>query len=121
MSIYHGDFRKDASKVLAAMLESRLKKKTSEKNPQVENHFDETDKVTLRNKIEEETHNESSGHQNKIFLINKPEVSTHAQDRRSYVEKPNNKLTLIRGALQNTTLPEVNDPVCDKCKRNFFR
>lgn len=82
-----------------------------------------SEKVNLRNKK-----NHSNGHNNQSsdlhnsssrFSLNKPELSTHARDRRSYIEKNNNDLheedevdvTKIADGLANG-----QHPVCDKCK-----
>lgn len=118
MSIYHGDFRTDASKVLAAMLESRLRKKYTDETLPTGSKFDDTDNVMIRNKINDENHVESRERHSKIFLTNQPEVSTHACDRRSYIgqiTKANNQLTL------SDKNPEINDPICEKCKLKINR
>jgi hypothetical protein len=204
------DFRKNASSVIAAMLESRLGKQQQPKQPPqkpfvakkfdpeflpppppkftpmngVINEFtscdqdlplppppsplkipasiltpplssDENDlpqkpidnvnvvaeKVNYRNKRNQPNghNNQSSDAQNapSRFSINKPELSTHARDRRSYIEKNNNE-TAMNGATATTVVVVAEDdeadiskiadglangqhPVCDKCKCKITR
>lgn len=87
-----------------------------------------TEKVNFRNKK-----NHSNGHNNQSsdlhnsssrFSLNKPELSIHARDRRSYIEKNNNEVneedevdvTKIADGLANG-----QNPVCDKCKCKITR
>lgn len=90
-----------------------------------------TEKVNYRNKK-----NHTNGHNHPSsdlhnaasrFSINKPELSTHARDRRSYIEKNNNEIPAIAAAgptvQDKLDLTKIADslangqhPVCDKCK-----
>lgn len=82
-----------------------------------------TEKVNFRNKKNHSNgqNNQSSDLHNSSsrFSLNKPELSTHARDRRSYIEKNNNEVneedevdvTKIADSLANG-----QHPVCDKCK-----
>lgn len=99
------------------------------------------DKVNYRNKknlsnvlninqsSELNTNNNGNGHS--TFSLNKPELSTHARDRRSYIEKNNNEVP-INGSAQNNSneatatkiangLANGEHPVCDKCKCKITR
>jgi hypothetical protein len=90
------------------------------------------EKVNYRNK---KNHNhQSSDSYNappSTFSINKPELSTHARDRRSYIEKNNNN----EGSMVNKSgfedeldvtkiadeLANGQNPVCEKCKCKITR
>lgn len=90
------------------------------------------EKVNYRNKK-----HHSGGHNNQSsdihnapsrFSLNKPELSTHARDRRSYIEKNNNETALneaLEGALDVTKIADGlangQHPVCDKCKCKITR
>lgn len=90
------------------------------------------EKVNYRNKK-----HHSNGHNNQssdlfnapsTFSINKPELSTHARDRRSYIEKNNNE-TAVSGSVEDELevakiadgLANGQHPVCDKCKCKITR
>ena len=93
-----------------------------------------TEKVNYRNKK-----HQSNGHSNQssdlhnapsTFSINKPELSIHARDRRSYIEKNNNETpTPIEGLVEDDVevtkiangLANGENPVCDKCKCKITR
>lgn len=89
-----------------------------------------TEKVNFRNKKNLSNgngrSNQSSDLQNSSsrFSLNKPELSTHARDRRSYIEKNNNEVneedevdvTKLADGLANG-----QHPVCDKCKCKITR
>lgn len=90
-----------------------------------------TEKVNYRNK-----RNQSNGHNNQSsdlhnassrFSINKPELSSHARDRRSYIEKNNNEVQQQK-AEDEFDVTKIADsfangqnPVCDKCKCKITR
>lgn len=209
------DFRKNASGVLAAMLEARMKKK--QQNPQQPSKFDDpeflppppplpstkppnninvnndqdlplppppspckipssiltpplssdendlpqkkchnsnnnnsinnvTERVNFRHKKHHHSNNQSpdsspSSSTSSFHGISKPELSTHARDRRSYIEKNNNTNTnntngnhysgneiSLNNSVDKDTLDTIaNDiangqhPVCDKCKCKITR
>lgn len=91
------------------------------------------EKVNYRNKK-----HHSNGHNNQSsdmhnapssFSINKPELSSHARDRRSYIEKNNNDVA-VNGAVEEDdvdvskiadSLANGEHPVCDKCKCKITR
>lgn len=87
-----------------------------------------TEKVNYRNKK-----NHANGHSHPSsdlhnaasrFSINKPELSTHARDRRSYIEKNNNEIPAAAPTVEDEfdvtkiadSLANGQHPVCDKCK-----
>lgn len=86
------------------------------------------EKVNFRNKKNHSNgqNNQSSDLHNSSsrFSLNKPELSIHARDRRSYIEKNNNEVndedevdvTKIADGLANG-----QHPVCDKCKCKITR
>lgn len=91
------------------------------------------EKVNYRNKK-----HHSNGHNNQssdsynapsTFSINKPELSTHARDRRSYIEKNNNEATPTTVVEEEEVdvakiangLANGEHPVCDKCKCKITR
>lgn len=90
------------------------------------------EKVNYRNKK-----NHSNGHNNQSsdshnassrFSLNKPELSTHARDRRSYIEKNNNEMFANGGLEEALDVTKIADgiangqhPVCDKCKCKITR
>lgn len=90
------------------------------------------EKVNYRNKK-----HHSNGHNNQSsdsknapsrFSINKPELSTHARDRRSYIEKNNNEIEMkgrvedeLHAAKIANGLANGELPVCDKCKCKITR
>lgn len=92
-----------------------------------------TEKVNYRNKKQQlNSHsNQSSDLHNapSTFNINKPELSTHARDRRSYIEKNNEIPTPVNGAVEDDVevtkiangLANGENPVCDKCKCKITR
>lgn len=111
--------------------ENDLPQKSIEKyNNNVNNN---TEKVNYRNKK-----HHSNGHNNQSsdlhnassrFSLNKPELSTHARDRRSYIEKNNNEIA-SNGAVveEEFDVTKIADglangqhPVCDKCKCKITR
>lgn len=111
--------------------ENDLPQKTVDKfNNSVNN--DIIEKVNYRNKKNQSNgHNQSSDMHNASsrFSINKPELSTHARDRRSYIEKNNNEMP-IHGAAEEEAvdvtkiangLANGENPVCEKCKCKITR
>lgn len=97
-------------------------------NSHVGNHQDE--KVTYRHKKHHQPNNQSS-HDNNNRSSHKPELSTHARDRRSYIERNNNSNEIsLNGAtdIDKETLDTIakdiangQHPVCDKCKCKITR
>lgn len=97
------------------------------------------EKVNYRNKKNLTNINQSSeihgnGNGHSTFSLNKPELSTHARDRRSYIEKNNNEVSCVNGSggEQNNSneatatkiangLANGEHPVCDKCKCKITR
>lgn len=100
----------------------------------VQNNINSIEKVNYRNKKQQ-----SNGHSNhssdmhnapSTFSINKPELSTHARDRRSYIERNNNEIPApVNGADEDDVevtkiangLANGEHPVCDKCKCKITR
>ena len=119
MSIYHGDFRKEASIILKDMLQERLKKKNENCNEQLpklhENSITEVENVTLRQKTNDNHRQDEDKNQFETVLMNKPE---HSRDRRSFTNNsknisPNESKFKNLSKISDT---ESKDPVCDKCK-----
>lgn len=91
------------------------------------------EKVNYRNKKHHSNgqNNQSSDLYNapSSFSINKPELSTHARDRRSYIEKNNNEAAVVNRAVEEELdvakiadgLANGQHPVCDKCKCKITR
>lgn len=96
------------------------------------------EKVNYRNKKNLTNINQSSeihgnGNGHSTFSLNKPELSTHARDRRSYIEKNNNDMpSVVNGGGQINSneatatkiangLANGEHPVCDKCKCKITR
>lgn len=92
------------------------------------------EKVNLRNKKYHHSANnghnhQSSGGYNETAVNgngNKFELSSHARDRRSYIEKLDNQLSNIEGDELDVTkiatgLANGQNPVCDKCKCKITR
>lgn len=85
------------------------------------------EKVIYRHKKHHQPNNQSSHDNNRCS--NKPELSTHARDRRSYIERNNNEIS-FNGAteIDKETLDSIakdiangQHPVCDKCKCKITR
>lgn len=115
--------------------ENDLPQKTIDKfhNNVNNNHNNHVEKVNYRNKkLHSNVHNNQSLDLHNIqsrFSINKPELSTHARDRRSYIEKNNNEIP-VTGKDEETEfdvtkiadcLANGEHPVCDKCKCKITR
>lgn len=90
------------------------------------------EKVNYRHKKHHQSNNQSSPHDSNIHRCsNKPELSTHARDRRSYIERNNNNEISLNGAadgIDKETLDTIakdiangQHPVCDKCKCKITR
>lgn len=84
------------------------------------------EKVNLRNK--KHHHNNGHNHQSSVgFNGNKLELSSHARDRRSYIEKmDNHQISNVEGDELNVSkiansLAIGQHPVCDKCKCKITR
>lgn len=84
------------------------------------------EKVTYRQKKHHQPNNQSSHDR----TSHKPELSTHARDRRSYIERNNNNEISFNGAsdIDKETLDTIakdiangQHPVCDKCKCKITR
>lgn len=108
--------------------ENDVPQSTTEKSNGIE-------KVTLRNK---KYHHSNNGHNHQSSVAfsdvpssvlnggNKFELSSHARDRRSYIEKLDNQLSNIEGDELHVTkiangLANGQLPVCDKCKCKITR
>lgn len=110
--------------------ENDLPQKTTERFHSSANN--NAEKVNYRNK-----RNQSNGHNNQSsdlhnassrFSINKPELSSHARDRRSYIEKNNNEVHTKEAEENELEVTKIADglangqhPVCDKCKCKITR
>lgn len=98
------------------------------------------EKVNYRHKKHHQANNPSSQsnampHDSSIRCNNKPELSTHARDRRSYIERNNNNNNncneiSVNGAgdIDKETIDAIakdiangQHPVCDKCKCKITR
>lgn len=86
------------------------------------------EKVNLRNKKYHHNghNNQSSVGFNDTNGGNKFELSSHARDRRSYIEKLDNQLSNVEGDELDVTkiangLANGKHPVCDKCKCKITR
>jgi hypothetical protein len=91
-----------------------------------------TEKVNYRHKKHHQANNNQSSH-DYVRCNNKPELSTHARDRRSYIERNNNNSNneiSLNGAegMDKETLDAIaqdiangQHPVCDKCKCKITR
>lgn len=90
-----------------------------------------TERVNYRNKKHQTNQSTDLHNAPSTFNINKPELSTHARDRRSYIEKNNNEIPPppVNDPVEDN--PEVTKianglangehPVCDKCKCKITR
>jgi hypothetical protein len=92
------------------------------------------EKVNLRNK--KYHHNNGHNHHQSsvgfndvhpsVINGNKPELSSHARDRRSYIEKMDNQISNVEGDELNVSkiangIAIGQHPVCDKCKCKITR
>lgn len=120
-------------KIPASILTPPLSSDENDLPQKTVNNTNNVEKVNYRNKK-----HHSNGHNNQSsdlhnapssFSINKPELSTHARDRRSYIEKNNNE-TFMNAAKAEAELDvaKIADelangqhPVCDKCKCKITR
>lgn len=98
----------------------------------VHHNTNNVEKVNYRNK-----RHHSNGHNNQSsdvynapsrFSLNKPELSIHARDRRSYIEKNNNETFMNEKIEDELDVTKIADglangqhPVCDKCKCKITR
>lgn len=109
---------------------------SSDENDVPQTHADKSngiEKVNLRNK--KYHHTNGHNHQSSVGSNdssdsanggNKFELSSHARDRRSYIEKLDNQLTNIEGDELDVSkiangLANGQNPVCDKCKCKITR
>lgn len=89
--------------------------------------------LNINQSSEIHTNNNGNGNGHSTFSLNKPELSTHARDRRSYIEKNNNEVPVNGGGQSNSNeatatatkiangLANGEHPVCDKCKCKITR